>query len=209
MDDDWPSESDFERFEAPSNHSSSNSHSNVHAPPPIKRRPGEPAVFAKLNDEQYAAATNPADAFIALVAGAGSGKTSVIASRITHLVKAANIESKQILCITFTRTGAIEMKSRIGKDDYIGRWHASRMTICTFHKLSMGLLHKFAGSSSSPALAGLSPKFGIENKGNDVMARVVARYLDRRPLAATAAAVPQQQASAMHTGGGGGARYRW
>ena len=50
---------------------------------------------------------------IMIIAGAGSGKTKVLTTRITHLMAAHKIDSFNILALTFTNKAAAEMKERV------------------------------------------------------------------------------------------------
>ena len=67
-----------------------------------------------LNEEQYEAVTT-IDGPLLILAGAGSGKTRTITYRIAHMIKDLEINSYQILAITFTNKAASEMKERVGK----------------------------------------------------------------------------------------------
>ena len=50
-----------------------------------------------------------------VLAGPGSGKTTVIAERVRYLIEEANVRPEQILTITFTKAAAMEMQSRCQK----------------------------------------------------------------------------------------------
>ena len=67
-----------------------------------------------LNKEQKEAVTT-ASQYVRVNAGAGSGKTRVLASRIAYLVDYYGISEKSILAITFTNKVAKEMKDRVCK----------------------------------------------------------------------------------------------
>lgn len=67
-----------------------------------------------LNEEQKATAFSQ-DKYTRVIAGAGSGKTQVVAMRIEDLIKNKKIDGDKILCITFSKNGANEMKSRVEK----------------------------------------------------------------------------------------------
>lgn len=69
-------------------------------------------MLGQLNEKQYAAATYSGDAHVLLLAGAGSGKTSVIVSRVLHLVETGT-PPPRILLLTFTRRAAKEMQERL------------------------------------------------------------------------------------------------
>ena len=70
------------------------------------------ALLNSLNDEQYAAVTS-LEHYIRVIAGAGSGKTRVLATRIAYLIDNIGVLSNRILAITFTNKAANEMKDRV------------------------------------------------------------------------------------------------
>ena len=65
-----------------------------------------------LNPEQLAAVTLP-DEHALILAGAGSGKTRVLTTRIAWLVKGGRVSPAQLLAVTFTNKAAREMLTRI------------------------------------------------------------------------------------------------
>ncbi|MBD3346147.1 MAG: AAA family ATPase [Chitinivibrionales bacterium] len=73
-----------------------------------------------------------------VLAGAGSGKTRVLTTRITRLVKQNACKPSQILAVTFTNKAAKEMKERIAK--IVSPKAAKTMTISTFHSLGARIL---------------------------------------------------------------------
>ena len=68
--------------------------------------------LSNLNNNQKEAVTNP-DGPCLIVAGAGSGKTKVLTSRVIHIIKEKKAWPNQILCVTFTNKAAKEMQNRI------------------------------------------------------------------------------------------------
>ena len=100
------------------------------------------------------------DGPLLIVAGAGSGKTKVLTSRIAHIVKEKKAFPNQILSVTFTNKAAKEMQSRVGSilnSEAIGlSW------LGTFHSICAKLLRKHA-----PA-AGLTSNFTIIDTDDQV-----------------------------------------
>lgn len=90
----------------------------------------------QLNTEQHHAVHSPGDTLV--IAGAGTGKTAVLISRIVSLVKDQHIPPRQILAITFTRKAATEMRDRL--TSLLPVWQARQLTVSTFHSLLLRLL---------------------------------------------------------------------
>lgn len=83
-------------------------------------------IFDNLNDSQKQAVSYIKGPSI-ILAGAGSGKTRVLISKVVNLIENHNINPKRILMITFTNKAAEEMKKRIGVNyqlGYIGTFHS-------------------------------------------------------------------------------------
>ena len=68
--------------------------------------------LSNLNKEQKEAVTS-LDGPLLIVAGAGSGKTKVLTSRICHIILSGKATPNEILAVTFTNKAANEMLSRI------------------------------------------------------------------------------------------------
>ena len=88
-----------------------------------------------------------------IVAGAGSGKTRVLTSRVVHIIKEKKAWPNQILCVTFTNKAAREMQNRIM--NYLDEKAPSLPWLGTFHSVSAKLLRRHADS------VGLNSRFTI------------------------------------------------
>lgn len=75
---------------------------------------------------------------VLVLAGAGSGKTSVLTARIIHLIKDHNVEPEAILGLTFTNKAATQMRTRITK--LTGKSIGSRVPLFTFHSFCLYVL---------------------------------------------------------------------
>jgi len=103
--------------------------------------PGSDPLLDGLNPQQRAAVESRAQALL-IVAGAGSGKTSVLTRRIARLLRDRELWPSQILAITFTNKAAGEMRERVGH--LIGRDAAEGMWISTFHSACVRILRREA-----------------------------------------------------------------
>lgn len=90
-----------------------------------------------LNEPQRAAVLHK-DGPIMIIAGAGSGKTKVLTTRITHLMAEHKVDSFNILALTFTNKAAAEMKERVEK--ILGNTEARNLYIGTFHSVFARIL---------------------------------------------------------------------
>ena len=95
-------------------------------------------IFKNLNPRQVQA-VKTTEGKVRVVAGAGSGKTRVLANRYAYLVEYIGIDPANILCITFTNKAAQEMRNRIRKIVNIGN---TNDFICTIHSLCVKILRK-------------------------------------------------------------------
>jgi len=77
---------------------------------------------------------------VLVLAGAGSGKTSVLACRIAHLIQDQKVPPQAILGLTFTNKAAKEMQERVAR--FVSHKVAKQVTLCTFHSFCMQLLRK-------------------------------------------------------------------
>ena len=77
---------------------------------------------------------------VLVLAGAGSGKTSVLASRMAHLIQNESVSPQSILGLTFTNKAAEEMRSRVTR--FTNSQIAKQVTLCTFHSFCMQILRQ-------------------------------------------------------------------
>jgi DNA helicase-2/ATP-dependent DNA helicase PcrA len=93
-------------------------------------------VLSHLNDRQRAAVLHGEGPLLVL-AGAGSGKTSTMASRIAHLIAARGVPPAAVLGLSFTNKAARELKERVKK--LAGR-RTNGLIVSTFHSLCVRIL---------------------------------------------------------------------
>ncbi len=96
-------------------------------------------TYPHLNPAQRQAVFTT-DGRVLILAGAGSGKTSVLAYRIAHLIQHLQAPPSSILGLTFTNKAAAEMRVRVGK--IVTPKIAKQVTLSTFHSFCMHLLRK-------------------------------------------------------------------
>ena len=109
---------------------------------PSEPRGIDPSLTEGLNPQQKAAVEYRGPALL-IVAGAGSGKTSVLTRRIAGLLATREAWPSQILAITFTNKAAAEMRERV--KSLIGD-AADGMWISTFHSSCVRILRREAES---------------------------------------------------------------
>jgi len=95
-------------------------------------------LLENLNKEQKEAVQTTKGPLL-ILAGAGSGKTKVLTSRIAYLVQ-NGVRPKDILAVTFTNKAAKEMKERLGK--MIGENTVKYMWVGTFHGICGRILRE-------------------------------------------------------------------
>ena len=114
-----------------------------------------------LNPEQLAAVTLP-DEHALILAGAGSGKTRVLTTRIAWLVKGGRVTPSGILAVTFTNKAAREMLTRIGammtlnpRGMWVGTFHGLCNRMLRAHAREAGLPQAFTILDSQDQLAAI------------------------------------------------------
>ncbi|MGQ0646815.1 MAG: ATP-dependent helicase [Gemmatimonadaceae bacterium] len=147
---------------------------------------------APIRERSYLDGLNPAqreavlhrEGALLVLAGAGSGKTRVLTTRIAHLIQAHGVHPGSILAVTFTNKAANEMRSRIGRllsKEPAGMWCG------TFHAIGARMVR------ANAALVGRTPSFTIYDEDDTlgaikrVMERLRISAKERPPQAVSAA----------------------
>lgn len=93
--------------------------------------------ISELNDEQKLAVLHKPGSPAAVIAGAGSGKTKVLTTRIGYLVEDEGVIPKRVLALTFTNKAANEIKERLGMTD-----EHNCPRVGTIHSLALSAIRK-------------------------------------------------------------------
>ncbi len=131
-------------------------------------------LLKALNPEQREAVEHVHGPLLVL-AGAGSGKTRVLTTRIAHLIEEHGVAPERIFAVTFTNKAAGEMKERVGRQ--LGR-NPTGLWIGTFHSLSARLLRREAEH------IGFTRRFTIYDE--DDRLRVIKRLMEQQSVSARA-----------------------
>ena len=116
--------------------------------------------YLKNLNEQQKEAVSYLNGPLLIVAGAGSGKTKVLTSRIAHIIKQKKAFPNQIIAVTFTNKAAKEMQNRVSK---ILKKEATGLSwLGTFHSISAKLLRKHASA------VGLKSNYSIIDQDDQV-----------------------------------------
>ena len=116
-----------------------------------------PQYLNGLNPEQREA-VETLDGPVLVLAGAGTGKTRVLTTRIAHILSQGRARPQEILSVTFTNKAAREMKERVGT--LLKGSEARGLTVSTFHNLGMNIIRK------EYARLGYKPGFSIFDDGD-------------------------------------------
>ena len=104
-------------------------------------------LYGRLNPRQAEAVNAPGHSLLVL-AGAGSGKTSVLTARIAKLVSDGTAPARNILAVTFTNKAAQEMRLRLGK--LLDKRSVQDLWMGTFHSLCNKLLRENYEAANLP-----------------------------------------------------------
>ncbi|MEZ5841123.1 MAG: UvrD-helicase domain-containing protein [Hyphomicrobiales bacterium] len=113
---------------------------------------GGAPYLSGLNGEQRRA-VETIDGPVLVLAGAGTGKTRVLTTRIAHILATRSARAQEILAVTFTNKAAREMRERIGQ--LVGDAVEGMQWLGTFHSIGVKILRRHA------ELVGLKPNFTI------------------------------------------------
>lgn len=117
------------------------------------------SYLSDLNDPQREA-VDTLDGAVLVLAGAGTGKTRVLTTRLTHLLNSGQAYPSQVLAVTFTNKAALEMKERISS--MMGGRPVEGWWLGTFHSLAARMLRRHAD------LVGLGSNFTILDPDDQV-----------------------------------------
>ncbi|MGH6831969.1 MAG: UvrD-helicase domain-containing protein, partial [Methyloceanibacter sp.] len=120
-----------------------------------------------LNPEQREA-VETLDGPLLVLAGAGTGKTRVLTTRIAHILSLGRARPGQILAVTFTNKAAREMKARIGQ--LIGGVVEGMPWLGTFHAIGVKIMRRHA------ELVDLKPSFTVLDTDDQI--RLIKQLLD-------------------------------
>merc|ERR1711969_536455 len=120
---------------------------------PLSRRAMGAQAHPYLNDLNPAQreAVEALDGPVLMLAGAGTGKTKALTTRIAHLLRTGTARPHEILAVTFTNKAAREMKNRVAR--HLGETVEGMPWLGTFHAICVKLLRRHA------ELVGLKPNF--------------------------------------------------
>ncbi|MEK9676767.1 MAG: UvrD-helicase domain-containing protein [Rhodospirillaceae bacterium] len=121
-------------------------------PPPARRDPAMPPPYLETLNEAQREAVEALDGPVLVLAGAGTGKTRVLTTRLAHLLVNQKARPWEIIAVTFTNKAAREMRERVASligGPVEGWW------LGTFHALGARILR------SHSELIGLKPNFTI------------------------------------------------
>ena len=146
----------------------------------LAAQPPEPRLYDKTTDantylselnKDQRAAVETVEGPVIVLAGAGTGKTRVLTTRLAHILHSGHAHPGETLTVTFTNKAAREMKDRVERlvDGPVEGWH-----IGTFHSIAARLLRNHA------ELVGLKSNFTILD--TDDQLRLLKRVLEAHDI---------------------------
>lgn len=139
--------------------------------PRAEMQQAQQRLYDDLNPAQQAAVEHT-EGPILVLAGAGTGKTRVLTTRLTHILKSNLAFPGQILAVTFTNKAAQEMKTRVSQQ--MGGAPVEGWWLGTFHSLAARMLRTHAN------LVGLDSNFTILDSDDQV--RLVKQLMEARNI---------------------------
>ncbi len=121
-------------------------------------------ILDNLNQEQLKAVKHITGSLL-ILAGAGSGKTRVLTSRIAYLIQ-AGVRAREILAVTFTNKAAKEMRERLSS--ILGEEVVKYMWVGTFHSICGRMLHQDVESFAFPSGKKLDKNFTIYDEQDSI-----------------------------------------
>ncbi|MGO9359310.1 MAG: ATP-dependent helicase, partial [Xanthobacteraceae bacterium] len=171
-----------------------------------------PPYLAGLNPEQREA-VETLDGPVLVLAGAGTGKTRVLTSRIAHILTLGRARPGEILSVTFTNKAAREMKHRLGQMlgqavegmPWLGTFHSIGGRILRFHAELVGLKSNFTVLDTDDQIRLLKQLLQADNIDDKRWpARMLASLIDSwKNRGLTPSQVPAGEAAAFANGRGG------
>ncbi len=143
----------------------------MNAPVPPHSTSSLPPYFQGLNDVQMQA-VEALDGPVLVLAGAGTGKTRVLTTRLAHLIQTGRAFPSQILAVTFTNKAATEMKERVSH--LLGGLPVEGWALGTFHALAARMLRRHA------ELVGLTSSFTILDPDDTL--RLIKQIVEARNI---------------------------
>jgi DNA helicase II / ATP-dependent DNA helicase PcrA len=125
----------------------------------LVRAPAEERVFQGISGAQREAVLH-GDGPLLIIAGAGTGKTTVLTRRIAHLITSKRARPEEILALTFTEKAALEMAERV---DQLIPYGYAETWISTFHAFGDHVLRQAALE------AGMNPEFRVLTRPEQVI----------------------------------------
>lgn len=155
-------------------------------PPLIESPESTPPYLAELNSAQREAVL-AVEGPVLVLAGAGTGKTRVLTTRLAHLLLTGRAHPGQVLAVTFTNKAAREMKDRVAQllgrpveGWWLGTFHAVAARILRTHAEKLGLRPNFAILDTDDQLRLLKQVLAAENiDDRKHPARMVHAAIDR------------------------------
>ena len=140
-------------------------------PAPSAASPARPAPYLDTLNESQREAVEATDGPVLVLAGAGTGKTRVLTTRLAHILLQGRARPGELLAVTFTNKAAREMQERVGAmlgTPVEGWW------VGTFHALAARILRRHAEA------VGLKPNFTILDTDDQI--RLLKQIFDARDI---------------------------